>query len=61
MSNSPVFRYSNRGKYVKVDEWPFPLYLSTDEIEWKLNYRPRKSLSYRTLLEYYKQFINFDF
>ena len=31
------------------------------EIEWKLNHRPRKSLGYRTLLEYCKQLFNFDF
>ena len=31
------------------------------EIEWKLNHRPRKSLGYRTPLEYYKQLFNFDF
>ena len=31
------------------------------EIEWKLNHRPRKSLGYRTPLEYSKQLFNFDF
>ena len=31
------------------------------EIEWKLNHRPRKSLGYRTLLEYCKQLFNFGF
>ncbi len=31
------------------------------EIEWKLNHRPRKSLGYRTPLEYCKQMFNFDF
>ena len=31
------------------------------EIEWKLNHRPRKSLGYRTPLEYGKQLLNFDF
>ncbi len=31
------------------------------EIEWKLNHRPRKSLGYRTPLEYYKQLFSFDF
>ena len=31
------------------------------EIEWKLNHRPRKSLGYRTPLEYCKQLCNFDF
>ena len=31
------------------------------EIEWKLNYWPRKSLGYRTPLEYCKQLFNFDF
>ena len=31
------------------------------EIEWKLNHRPRKSLGYRTPLEYCKQLYNFDF
>ena len=31
------------------------------EIEWKLNHRPRKSLGYRTPLEYCKQIYNFDF
>ena len=31
------------------------------EIEWKLNHRPRKSLGYRTLLEYCKQLFNFNF
>ena len=31
------------------------------EIEWKLNHRPRKSLGYRTPLEYCKQSFNFDF
>ena len=31
------------------------------EIEWKLNHRPRKSLGYRTPLEYCKRFFNFDF
>ena len=29
------------------------------EIEWKLNHRPRKSLGYRTPLEYCKQLFNF--
>ena len=37
----------------------------TDEmfarIEWKLNQRPRKSLGYRTPLEYCKQLFNFGF
>lgn len=28
---------------------------------WKLNLRPRKSLGYRTPLEYCKQLFNFDF
>ena len=31
------------------------------EIEWKLNHRPRKSLGYRTPLEYCKELFNFDF
>jgi IS30 family transposase len=31
------------------------------EIEWKLNYWPRKSLGYRTPLEYCKQLFSFDF
>ena len=31
------------------------------QIEWKLNHRPRKSLGYRTPLEYCKQLFNFDF
>ena len=31
------------------------------EIEWKLNHRPRKSLGYRTPLEYCKQLFIFDF
>ena len=31
------------------------------EIEWKLNHRPRKSLGYRTPLEYCIQLFNFDF
>ena len=31
------------------------------EIELKLNHRPRKSLGYRTPLEYCKQLFNFDF
>ena len=31
------------------------------EIEWKLNHRPRKSLGYRTPLEYCKQLFKFDF
>ena len=31
------------------------------EIEWKLNHRARKSLGYRTPLEYCKQLFNFDF
>ena len=31
------------------------------EIEWKLNHRPRKSLAYRTPLEYCKHLFNFDF
>ena len=31
------------------------------EFEWKLNHRPRKSLGYRTPLEYFKQMFNFDF
>ena len=31
------------------------------EIEWKLNHRPRKSLGYRTPLEYCKQLFNFNF
>ncbi|MBQ2525981.1 MAG: helix-turn-helix domain-containing protein [Bacteroidales bacterium] len=31
------------------------------EIEWKLNHRPRKSLGYRTPLEYCKQLFSFDF
>ena len=31
------------------------------EIEWKLNHRPRKTLGYRTPLEYCKQLFNFDF
>ena len=31
------------------------------EIEWKLNHRPRKSLAYRTPLEYCKQLFEFDF
>ena len=31
------------------------------EIEWKLNHRPRKSLGYRTPLEYCKQLFNFDY
>ena len=31
------------------------------EIEWKLNHRPRKSLGFRTHLEYCKQSFNFDF
>ena len=32
-----------------------------EEIEWKLNHRPRKSLGYRTPLEYCKQLFSFDF
>ena len=31
------------------------------EIEWKLNHRPRKSLGYRTPLEYCKQLFIFVF
>ena len=31
------------------------------EIEWKLNHRPRKSLGYRTPLEYCKQLFSIDF
>ena len=31
------------------------------EIEWKLNHRPRKSLGYKTPLEYCKQLYIFDF
>ena len=31
------------------------------EIEWKLNHRTRKSLGYRTSLEYCKQLFSFDF
>lgn len=31
------------------------------EIEWKRNHRPRKSLGYRTPLDYCKQLYNFDF
>jgi len=31
------------------------------EIEWKLNHRPRKSLGFRTPLEYCKQLFNFVF
>ena len=31
------------------------------ELEWKLDHRPRKSLGYRTPLEYCKQLFNFDF
>ena len=31
------------------------------EIEWKLNNRPRKSLGYKTPLEYCKTMFNFDF
>ena len=31
------------------------------EIEWRLNHRHRKSLGYRTPLEYSKQLFNFDF
>ena len=31
------------------------------EIEWKLNHRPRKSLGYRTPLEYCNQLFKFDF
>ncbi len=31
------------------------------EIEWKLNHRPRKSLGYRTPLEYFKLLFNFNF
>ena len=31
------------------------------EVEWKLNHRPRKSLSYLTPLEYFKKMYNFDF
>ena len=31
------------------------------EIEWKLNHRTRKSLGYRTSLEYCKQLFIFDF
>ncbi len=31
------------------------------EIEWKLNHRPRKSLGYRTPLEYCKLLLYFDF
>ncbi len=37
----------------------------TDEmlagIEWKLNHRPRKSLGYRTPLEYCKPLFKYDF
>ena len=32
-----------------------------EEIEWKLNIRPRKSLGYLTPLEYCKKMFNFDF
>ena len=32
-----------------------------EEIEWKLNKRPRKSLGYLTPLEYCKKMFNFDF
>ena len=32
-----------------------------DEIEWKHNHRPRKSLGYRTPLEYCIELFNFDF
>ncbi len=32
-----------------------------DEIEWKQNHMPRKSLSYRTPLEYCIELFNFDF
>ncbi len=32
-----------------------------EEIEWKLNNRPRKSLGYLTPLEYCKKMFNFDF
>ena len=32
-----------------------------EEIEWKLNNRPRKSLGYLTLIEYCKKMFNFDF
>ena len=32
-----------------------------EEIEWKLNNRPRKSLGYLTPLEYCKKMLNFDF
>ena len=32
-----------------------------EEIEWKLNNRPRKSLGYLTPLEYCKIMFNFDF
>ena len=31
------------------------------ETEWKLNYRPRKSLGYLTPLEYFKKLYKFDF
>lgn len=31
------------------------------EIEWKLIHRPRKSLGYKTPLEYCKQLFSFDF
>ena len=31
------------------------------EIEWKLNHRPRKSLGYRTPLEYCEQLFNINF
>ena len=32
-----------------------------EEVEWKLNHRPRKSLGYLTPLEYFKKMYNFDF
>ncbi len=32
-----------------------------EEIEWKLNNRPRKSRGYLTPLEYCKKMFNFDF
>ena len=32
-----------------------------EDVEWKMNHRPRKSLGYLTSLEYFKKMSNFDF